>query len=154
MRFFIMWVTQRKLFYPADLLVWSKKSFWCPIPLRDTNIQCHVHVVAGNDQISRTKFTVVCSKSFSFILWSLSTEKIAEAGRKFTTLKNELYVAGSLKVGPSLNTLATSKKMTLVPKPSDKVKAKTKKKASELKFAFGEFYLSLVLLQNYQVLSS
>jgi len=87
-------------------------------------------------------------------LWSLSTEKIAEAGRKFTTLKNELYVAGSLKVGPSLNTLATSKKMTLVPKPSDKVKAKTKKKASELKFAFGEFYLSLILLQNYQVLSS
>lgn len=84
----------------------------------------------------------------------MSTEKIAEAGRKFTTLKNELYVAGSLKVGPSLNTLATSKKMTLVPKPSDKVKAKTKKKASELKFAFGEFYLSLVLLQNYQVLSS
>ena len=95
-----------------------------------------------------------CSKSLSFILWSLSTEKIAEAGRKFTTLKNELYVAGSLKVGPSLNTLATSKKMTLVPKPSDKVKAKTKKKASELKFAFGEFYLSLILLQNYQVLSS
>lgn len=80
-------------------------------------------------------------------------EKIAEAGRKFTTLKNELYVAGSLKVGPSLNTLATSKKMTLVPKPSDKVKAKTKKKASELKFAFGEFYLSLVLLQNYQQLN-
>lgn len=80
-----------------------------------------------------------------------STEKIAEAGRKFTALKNELHVAGSLKVGPSLSTLATSRKVTLSPEPSNKVKVKTKKKVNQLKFAFGEFYLSLILLQNYQV---
>jgi len=79
------------------------------------------------------------------------TEKIAEAGRKFTALKNELHVAGSLKVGPSLSTLATSRKVTLSPEPSNKVKVKTKKKVNQLKFAFGEFYLSLILLQNYQV---
>lgn len=80
-------------------------------------------------------------------------EKIAEAGRKFTTLKNELYVAGSLKVGPSLNTLVSSKKMTLSPDPRNKATVKTKKKVSQLKFAFGEFYLSLILLQNYQQLN-
>lgn len=88
--------------------------------------------------------------SFKFIC-HLSTEKIAEAGRKFTTLKNELYVAGSLKVGPSLNTLVSSKKMTLSPDPRNKATVKTKKKVSQLKCAFGEFYLSLILLQNYQV---
>ncbi|PFX33295.1 xenotropic and polytropic retrovirus receptor 1-like [Stylophora pistillata] len=80
-------------------------------------------------------------------------EKIAEAGRKYTTLKNELHMAGSLKVGPSLSTLATSKKVTLAPEPSKKVKVKTNKKVNHLKFAFGEFYLSLVLLQNYQQLN-
>lgn len=80
-------------------------------------------------------------------------EKIAEAGRKFTALKNELHVAGSLKVGPSLSTLATSRKVTLSPEPSNKVKVKTKKKVNQLKFAFGEFYLSLILLQNYQQLN-
>ena len=85
------------------------------------------------------------------IFSSLLTEKIAEAGRKFTALKNELHVAGSLKVGPSLSTLATSRKVTLSPEPSNKVKVKTKKKVNQLKFAFGEFYLSLILLQNYQV---
>ena len=60
-------------------------------------------------------------------------------------------MAGSLKVGPSLSTLATSRKVTLSPEPSNKVKVKTKKKVNQLKFAFGEFYLSLILLQNYQV---
>ena len=85
------------------------------------------------------------------LLSSFSTEKIAEAGRKFTALKNELYLVGSLKVGPSLNTLVTSKKMMLSPEPSKKVMVKSKKKVSQLKFAFAEFYLSLILLQNYQV---
>lgn len=60
-------------------------------------------------------------------------------------------MAGSLKVGPSLNTLVSSKKMTLSPDPRSKATVKTKKKVSQLKFAFGEFYLSLILLQNYQV---
>lgn len=86
-----------------------------------------------------------------FLFHPFFTEKIAEAGRKFTALKNELHVAGSLKVGPSLSTLSTSRKVTLAPEPSDKVKVKTRKKVNQLKFAFGEFYLSLILLQNYQV---
>ena len=83
--------------------------------------------------------------------FSLSTEKIAEAKLKFKTLKSELYVAGSLKVGPSLDALSTVRKMTLTGELKTKAHVKRRKKVSQLKFAFGEFYLSLILLQNYQV---
>lgn len=80
-------------------------------------------------------------------------EKIAEAKLKFKTLKSELYVAGSLKVGPSLDALSTARKMTLAGEPKTKAHVKRRKKVSQLKFAFGEFYLSLILLQNYQQLN-
>ncbi|KAK2565994.1 Xenotropic and polytropic retrovirus receptor 1-like protein [Acropora cervicornis] len=80
-------------------------------------------------------------------------EKIAEAKLKFKTLKSELYVAGSLKVGPSLDALSTVRKMTLTGEPKTKAHVKRRKKVSQLKFAFGEFYLSLILLQNYQQLN-
>ncbi|XP_029182155.2 xenotropic and polytropic retrovirus receptor 1 homolog [Acropora millepora] len=80
-------------------------------------------------------------------------EKIAEAKLKFKTLKSELYVAGSLKVGPSLDALSTARKMTLTGEPKTKAHVKRRKKVSQLKFAFGEFYLSLILLQNYQQLN-
>ena len=60
-------------------------------------------------------------------------------------------MAGSLKVGPSLDALSTVRKMALTAEPRKKAHVKRSKKVSQLKFAFGEFYLSLILLQNYQV---
>ncbi|XP_031565789.1 xenotropic and polytropic retrovirus receptor 1 homolog [Actinia tenebrosa] len=81
-------------------------------------------------------------------------EKIAEAERKFTALKSELYVTESLiKEGSSLKNLRTGSKLTLATKP-DKKKVKIKAKTiNDLKLAFSEFYLSLVLIQNYQQLN-
>lgn len=79
-------------------------------------------------------------------------EKINEAKLKFTALKHELSAAGSLKVAPSLSTFST-REITLSSGSSKKATIKRKKKFSHLKFAFGEFYLSLVLLQNYQQLN-
>ncbi|KAL9988635.1 hypothetical protein ACROYT_G003101 [Oculina patagonica] len=111
------------------------------------------------DSIVQSYFSKFEEQWFSFCNEELEkinmffAEKIAEAGRKFTALKNELHVAGSLKVGPSLSTLASSRKVTLAPEPSNKVKVKAKKTVNQLKFAFGEFYLSLILLQNYQQLN-
>lgn len=54
-------------------------------------------------------------------------------------------------MGPSLDALSTVRKMTLTGEPKTKAHVKRRKKVSQLKFAFGEFYLSLILLQNYQV---
>lgn len=58
----------------------------------------------------------------------------------------------SLKPGTSLKSLRVGSKLTLAGKP-DKKAVKTKAKTvNDLKLAFSEFYLSLVLIQNYQVI--
>ena len=82
----------------------------------------------------------------------LFTEKIAEAERKLAALKKELLITEeSLKPGASLKSLRVGSKLTLAAKP-DKKAIKTKAKTiNDLKLAFSEFYLSLVLIQNYQV---
>ena len=76
-------------------------------------------------------------------------EKLAEANRKLTALKNELYVVGGLKSGQSLSTIKTGQNLTLAPLKMKK--SVNKKKIGDMKLAFSEFYLSLALLQNYQV---
>ena len=73
-----------------------------------------------------------CDKDLTMIN-TFYAEKIAEAKRKFTVLKSELE-------GPETETVAKKKKIM-------------KRKSSDLKFAFSEFYLSLILLQNYQNLN-
>lgn len=70
-------------------------------------------------------------------------EKLAEAMRKFSTLKNELDLLSS-----------TAIKMKDYGKKSDSNKLNLpQRKVQELKLAFSEFYLSLILLQNYQNLN-
>lgn len=62
-------------------------------------------------------------------------EKLAEATRKFSTLRSELSLL--------LQQKSKSKRKSEVPT----------RKVNELKLAFSEFYLSLVILQNYQNLN-
>ena len=79
-------------------------------------------------------------------------EKIAEAQRKFSTLKNEAECGGYLSAKSSLNQMRRNAVGGLVLDPTvKKLLAKTHRKAKNLKLAFSEFYLSLVLLQNFQV---
>ncbi|CAG4993477.1 unnamed protein product [Colias eurytheme] len=66
------------------------------------------------------------------------SEKLAEATRKYATLQSELK----------------SRFDTIKPKSGgDNKKAIPRRKIQELKLAFSEFYLSLILLQNYQNLN-
>ncbi|XP_039287177.1 xenotropic and polytropic retrovirus receptor 1 homolog isoform X2 [Nilaparvata lugens] len=69
------------------------------------------------------------------------SEKLAEATRKFATLRMEL--SNSLEAGRKGKTSILSRSRGDVPT----------RKLQELKLAFSEFYLSLILLQNYQNLN-
>ncbi|XP_004933050.1 xenotropic and polytropic retrovirus receptor 1 [Bombyx mandarina] len=66
------------------------------------------------------------------------SEKLAEATRKFATLQSELKT--------NFDTIKTKG-------GGDKKSAVPRRKVQELKLAFSEFYLSLILLQNYQNLN-
>lgn len=68
------------------------------------------------------------------------SEKLAEATRKFATLSTELKSA--LELSERSGKKKSIKKAGL-----------PRRKAQELKLAFSEFYLSLILLQNYQNLN-
>ncbi|XP_065210081.1 solute carrier family 53 member 1 [Planococcus citri] len=75
------------------------------------------------------------------------SEKLAEAIRKFSTLKNELVTPTGPpgKKSESKRDVAAYPYSERLPIPS--------RKLQDLKLAFAEFYLSLVLLQNYQSLN-
>uniref|UniRef100_A0A6M2DGX2 Putative small molecule transporter n=1 Tax=Xenopsylla cheopis TaxID=163159 RepID=A0A6M2DGX2_XENCH len=68
------------------------------------------------------------------------SEKLAEATRKFAALHTELK--SSLRMGSNKSKRESTKKQVL-----------PYRKVQELKLAFSEFYLSLILLQNYQNLN-
>ena len=74
------------------------------------------------------------------------SEKFAEATRKYAALKSELAVSknsngqGEEKANKLGRTLKRNNKQPVM-------------KISDLKLAFSEFYLSLILLQNYQNLN-
>lgn len=72
------------------------------------------------------------------------SEKLAEATRKYASLRSELSEAQN--DGITKEKFSRSKKNLLR-------KKKDVRKIQELKLAFSEFYLSLVLLQNYQNLN-
>lgn len=73
------------------------------------------------------------------------TEKLAEATRKFANLRAELSEA--LEDGyDTKKAMSRSKKLL-------RKKTKPARKVQELKLAFSEFYLGLILLQNYQTLN-
>ncbi len=111
-----------------------------------------------------------------FFFFFFLLEKLAEAQRKFETLKSELKDGDHRKSERFLNitTLASSNVAVNVDKDGDQDKTaenqtftkrlleKTRerqqkkrqyKKTNDLKLAFSEFYLSLILLQNYQSLN-
>lgn len=73
---------------------------------------------------------------------SFYAEKLAEATRKFATLNNDLKI--------SLDAVQKNKS-----KPHQALKKQNLpgRKIQEFKLAFSEFYLSLILLQNYQNLN-
>lgn len=73
------------------------------------------------------------------------SEKLAEATRKYAGLRSELSEAQN--EGISMEKFQKSRKNILQRKKKDV------RKIQELKLAFSEFYLSLVLLQNYQNLN-
>lgn len=71
------------------------------------------------------------------------SEKLAEATRKFAALQSELKTAA----------LADAKVHKSVFRSSEARPSLPARKVQELKLAFSEFYLSLILLQNYQTLN-
>uniref|UniRef100_A0A0A9XJ88 SPX domain-containing protein n=1 Tax=Lygus hesperus TaxID=30085 RepID=A0A0A9XJ88_LYGHE len=72
------------------------------------------------------------------------SEKLAEATRKFATLKSELSLAMKVagKAKPKLSDIMNTQKKNV-----------SARKVQDLKLAFSEYYLSLILLQNYQNLN-
>lgn len=89
-------------------------------------------------------FFIICDLSmnnyinyFLFII-----EKLAEATRKYAALQSELKTALELQRGSGKNKGKASVKPVL-----------STRKLRDLKLAFSEFYLSLILLQNYQNLN-
>lgn len=86
---------------------------------------------------------------------SFFSEKLAEAQRKYANLKSELETSKQLD---SQNTGLRRRKSTvnfqLLKKDKEhKVMVSHTRKIHDLKLAFSEFYLSLILLQNYQTLN-
>ncbi len=77
-------------------------------------------------------------------------EKFAEATRKYAALKSELAVAKDRGNGDKSN----KKNSLLLKRPgTGSGQHQPAMKISDLKLAFSEFYLSLILLQNYQNLN-
>lgn len=76
--------------------------------------------------------------------FNVVSEKMAEATRKFAALQNELRI--------SLGDNRNNNKSQLRQKTGGKSNVPPRK-IQELKLAFSEFYLSLILLQNYQNLN-
>lgn len=110
------------------------------------------------------QFLQFCEKELSKIN-TFFAEKLAEATRKFSDLKTELQSILPLpdRSNPIEFHIISSDGRTTNPisnnaTPNRKASntantRKTIKKISDLKLAFSEFYLSLVLLQNYQELN-
>ena len=79
---------------------------------------------------------------------SFSVEKLAEAQRRFATLQNELQ--SSLDAQRESNAPQGLRKRKTVFHLSQEERCKHRN-IKDLQLAFSEFYLSLILLQNYQV---
>lgn len=90
------------------------------------------------------------------ILFFFITEKISEANRKYASLKAELEAYNEHSAKPStLGGLRHRRQNGVYALFKDKEKQGIShtRKHNDLKLAFSEFYLSLILLQNYQNLN-
>jgi len=92
-------------------------------------------------------FFSFCDKELTKIN-TFYAEKLAEATRKFANLKSELHEAS--RFPQTSNGMSIFKKKTVTFSGPRKMDGG---KQNALKLAFSEFYLSLILLQNYQTLN-
>ncbi|XP_015666760.1 xenotropic and polytropic retrovirus receptor 1 isoform X2 [Protobothrops mucrosquamatus] len=96
------------------------------------------------------KFFQTCEKELAKIN-TFYSEKLAEAQRRFATLQNELQsTLDAQKETSGLTTLRQRKMPVFHLSHEERVQHRNIK---DLKLAFSEFYLSLILLQNYQNLN-
>uniref|UniRef100_A0A3B3R8M4 Xenotropic and polytropic retrovirus receptor 1a n=1 Tax=Paramormyrops kingsleyae TaxID=1676925 RepID=A0A3B3R8M4_9TELE len=95
------------------------------------------------------KFFQTCEKELSKIN-TFYSEKLAEAQRRFATLQNELQSSLDAQRESSAPGLRRRRKTVFHLSHEERVKHRNIK---DLQLAFSEFYLSLILLQNYQNLN-
>ena len=112
---------------------------------------CNLQATSTNNSLNEYFFDK-CKKELEKIN-RFFAEKIAEAERKFLALKEECLEDASIleknvddKKGKLKNRLS---KRT----GTQRLKKRQNKKVNTLKLAFSEFYLSLILIQNYQSLN-
>ncbi|XP_036610174.1 xenotropic and polytropic retrovirus receptor 1 [Trichosurus vulpecula] len=96
------------------------------------------------------KFFQTCEKELAKIN-TFYSEKLAEAQRRFSTLQNELH--SSLDVQKETSVVSTLRKRRNPVFHLSHEKRVQYRNIRDLKLAFSEFYLSLILLQNYQNLN-
>ncbi|XP_076841478.1 xenotropic and polytropic retrovirus receptor 1a isoform X1 [Brachyhypopomus gauderio] len=95
------------------------------------------------------KFFQTCEKELSKIN-TFYSEKLAEAQRRFATLQNELQSSLDAQRETSAPGLRHRRKTVF---PLSNEERNKHRNIKDLKLAFSEFYLSLILLQNYQNLN-
>ncbi|XP_043989318.1 xenotropic and polytropic retrovirus receptor 1 homolog isoform X4 [Gambusia affinis] len=96
------------------------------------------------------KFLQTCEKELAKIN-TFYSEKLAEAQRRFATLQNELQSSLDAQRESSATGLGLRRRKTVFAL-SQKERCKHRN-IKDLQLAFSEFYLSLILLQNYQNLN-
>uniref|UniRef100_A0A3Q3JLD7 Xenotropic and polytropic retrovirus receptor 1a n=1 Tax=Monopterus albus TaxID=43700 RepID=A0A3Q3JLD7_MONAL len=96
------------------------------------------------------KFFQMCEKELAKIN-TFYSEKLAEAQRRFATLQNELQSSLDAQRESSANSRGLRRRKTVFAlSQQERCKHRNIK---DLQLAFSEFYLSLILLQNYQNLN-
>jgi hypothetical protein len=89
----------------------------------------------------------------------LLTEKIAEAAQNFATLQSDLSTSVAAEAVPATGGVASGtvrrrgKRHSLLKGGNSGAVETVHKSMHDVKLAFSEFYLSLILLQNYQTLN-
>uniref|UniRef100_A0A8C1N3S3 Xenotropic and polytropic retrovirus receptor 1 homolog n=2 Tax=Cyprinus carpio TaxID=7962 RepID=A0A8C1N3S3_CYPCA len=95
------------------------------------------------------KFFQTCEKELSKIN-TFYSEKLAEAQRRFATLQNELQTSLDAQHESNAPGLRSHRKTVF---PLSNKERNKHRNIKDLQLAFSEFYLSLILLQNYQNLN-
>lgn len=123
------------------------------------SVHTHSHIPtvrARNHSFRYSSDCLLCSLSCrSFLSLNLfrsppHSEKLAEAQRRFATLQNELQSSLDAQRESWANGRGLRKRKTVFAlSQQERCKHRNIK---DLQLAFSEFYLSLILLQNYQVL--
>lgn len=123
----------------------------------DYSYHCSIHtVIYFRARNYLFKYSSGCYPAVAFFLWNClplfcapSPEKLAEAQRRFATLQNELQSSLDAQRESTANGRGLRRRKTVFTlSQQERCKHRNIK---DLQLAFSEFYLSLILLQNYQV---